>query len=86
MRETYRRRAERRLVSGEGIALRRRRATDVETVFGDIKNNWSFKRFALRGLEKASLEWGLVALGRNTRKLHKATSRGNAAKQTTAQA
>lgn len=59
-----------------GVVLRRRRATDVETVFGDIKSNWGFKRFTLRGLEKASLEWGLAALGHNMRKLHEAVSRG----------
>lgn len=81
LRESYRRRAERRLTSDEGIVLRRRRATDVETVFGDIKNNWGFKRFTLRGLEKVSLEWGLVSLGHNMRKLHEAISRKNAAKQ-----
>lgn len=86
LREAYRKRAERRLTSDEGIVLRRRRATDVETVFGDIKNNWNFKRFTMRGLEKASLEWGLAALGHNMRKLHEAIGRGNAAKQATAQA
>ncbi|WP_302547014.1 transposase [Gordonibacter pamelaeae] len=69
-----------------GVVLRRRRATDVETVFGDIKSNWGFKRFTLRGLEKASLEWGLAALGHNMRKLHEAVSRGNAAKQAMARA
>ena len=84
LREAYRKRAERRLTSDEGIVLRRRRATDVETVFGDVKNNWGFKRFTLRGLEKASLEWGLVALGHNMRKLFEAINRGNAAKQTMA--
>lgn len=65
----YRSRAERRLTSDEGIVLRRRRATDVETVFGDIKNNWGFKRFTLRGIEKVTHEWGLVALGHNMRKI-----------------
>lgn len=65
----YRRQAERRLTSSEGICLRRRRATDVETVFGDIKNNWGFKRFSLRGLNKVTHEWGLVALGHNMRKI-----------------
>lgn len=84
LREAYRRRAERRLTSDEGVVLRRRRATDVETVFGDIKNNWGFKRFTLRGLEKVSLEWGLVALGHNMRKIHEAINRGNAVKQTIA--
>lgn len=41
----------------------------METVFGDIKSNWRFKRFTLRGLAKATHEWGLVALGHNMRKI-----------------
>jgi len=57
------------LLSEEGVKLRKRRSTDVETVFGNIKQNLKFKRFSLRGLEKVSLEWGWVALGHNMRKL-----------------
>ena len=78
--ERYRTRAAKRLTSDEGVILRRRRATDVETVFGDIKHNWGFKRFTMRGLAKASLEWGLVALGHNMRKLHQALSGTNPTK------
>lgn len=76
LRDTYRKRAERRLTSDEGVILRRRRATDVETVFGDIKQNHGFKRFTLRGLEKVTLEWHLVALGHNMRKLFEAIGKG----------
>lgn len=54
--------------------MRRRRATDVETVFGDVKRNWSFKRFTLRGIEKVSHEWRLLMMGHNLRKLAKALS------------
>lgn len=68
-RDAYRKAASKRLTSDEGIVLRRRRATDVETVFGNIKNNFCFNRFTLRGLEKATLEFGLIALGHNMRKL-----------------
>lgn len=78
LRDACRRRAERRLASAEGMILRHRRATDVETVFGDIKHNHGFKRFTLRGLEKVTLEWELVALGHNMRKLFKAMT-GNSA-------
>ncbi|MEI2998200.1 MAG: transposase [Senegalimassilia faecalis] len=52
-----------------GSALRKRRSVDVETVFGDIKRNLGFARFTLRGLEKVTLEWRLVAAGHNIRKL-----------------
>ena len=72
LRDAYRTRAAELLTSDEGIDLRRRRATDVETVFGDIKQNYGFKRFTLRGIEKVTHEWGLVALGHNMRKLQAA--------------
>lgn len=60
------------LTSEEGIKLRRRRATDVETVFGDIKRNWNFRRFSLRGLSKVAHEWRLLMMGHNIRKLTRA--------------
>ena len=47
----------------------------METVFGDIKRNLGFTRFTLRGLEKVTLEWRLVATGHNIRKLFLAESR-----------
>ena len=52
-----------------GSALRKRRSVDVETVFGDVERNLGFTRFTPRGLEKVTLEWRLVAAGRNIRKL-----------------
>ena len=58
------------LTSEEGLALRKRRATDVETVFGNIKQNYGFRRFSMRGIEKVSLEWGWMMMGHNMRKLH----------------
>ncbi len=65
----YREKAAALLTSEEGIDLRRRRATDVETVFGNIKRNWGFKRFTLRGIAKAAHEWRLLMMGHNMRKL-----------------
>ena len=73
-RDAYRKRAAKRLTSDEGIELRRRRATDVETVFGNIKSNHRFSRFTFRGITKTTLEFGLVALGHNLRKLCTQTS------------
>ena len=52
-----------------GSVLWKRRSGDVETVFGDIERNLGFTRFTLRGLEKVTPEWRLVAAGRNIRKL-----------------
>ena len=71
----YRRRASEMLRTEAGSALRKRRSVDVETVFGDIKRNLGFRRFTLRGLEKVTLEWRLVATGHNIRKLFLAESR-----------
>lgn len=71
----YRRRASEMLHTEVGSALRKRRSVDVETVFGDIKRNLGFARFTLRGLEKVSHEWRLVAAGHNIRKLFLAESR-----------
>lgn len=71
----FRSRASEMLHTETGSALRKRRSVDVETVFGDIKRNLGFTRFTLRGLEKVTLEWRLVATGHNIRKLFLAESR-----------
>ena len=68
--DAHRRRAEALLNSERGEELKKRRSTDVETVFGDIKRDFGFTRFTLRGLEKCTLEFRLVAAGHNIRKLH----------------
>ena len=68
-RDRLRKKAAERLTSDEGVVLRRRRATDVETVFGDVKRNWGFRRFTLRGIEKVAHEWRLLMMGHNIRKL-----------------
>lgn len=58
-----------RLCSEKGIAHRKKRPIDVEPVFGIIKQNRSFRRFLLRGLDKVSIEFGLVALAHNLMKM-----------------
>lgn len=62
------RQADELLLSEQGIRHRKQRPCDVEPVFGNIKNNHHFKRFMLRGLEKVSIETGLIALAHNLRK------------------
>jgi transposase len=59
----YRNQAKELLTSKEGIKLRKKRSVDIETVFGNIKQNFGFRRFTLRGIEKVSLEWGLMVQG-----------------------
>jgi len=61
--------ARERLLSEEGKVLRKRRSVENETVFGEIKSNWGFRRFHLRGMKKVAVEWGLLALGYNIRRL-----------------
>jgi transposase len=65
----YRQQARENLLSAQGIALRQSRSTEPETVFGDIKHNMEFRRFMLRGLKKVDIEWGLLCMAHNLRKL-----------------
>lgn len=67
--QRYREEARRNLTSKEGERLRAERSTEVETVFGDIKQNMRFRRFHLRGEDKVRIEWGLVCLAHNMRKM-----------------
>ena len=60
--------AKERLMSDEGKKLRSQRAIEDETVFGRIKQDWSFRRFLLRGLEKVKTEWGLLSIAHNMAK------------------
>ena len=65
----YRQQAKENLLSEQGIALRQLRSIEPETVFGDVKHNMGFRRFMLRGLKKVEVEWGLVCMAHNLRKL-----------------
>ena len=58
-----------KLLSPEGRYLRGRRCCEVESVFGQIKWNDGFKRFLLRGLDKVNIEWGLISIAHNMKKL-----------------
>ena len=58
----YRREGRANLTSEKGIELRKKRSTDVESVFGLIKQNMGFRRFYLRGLKKVNIECGLVSI------------------------
>ncbi len=43
----------------------KRRGIEVESVFGQIKENRRFRRFLLRGLDKVKTEWGLLSIAHN---------------------
>lgn len=59
-----------RLKTASGKALYKLRQQTVEPVFGIIKSALGFRQFLLRGVNKASLEWDLVCLAYNVRRLH----------------
>ncbi len=56
------------LLSERGTELRAQRHIEPEPVFGRLKNNWGFRRFLLRGLEKVKVEWGLLCIAHNLAK------------------
>lgn len=58
-----------KLATAEGKAIYARRKAVVEPVFGQIKEARGFRRFLLRGVEKAQSEWALVCTGHNLLKL-----------------
>lgn len=60
-----------RLQTTAGRALYRLRQQTVEPVFGIIKEALGFRRFSLRGLAGAEMEWTLVCLAYNLRRLHR---------------
>jgi len=60
-----------RLQTPAGRERYRLRQQTVEPVFGIIKEALGFRRFSLRGLAGAELEWTLVCLAYNFRRLHR---------------
>lgn len=65
----YKQKARERLLSEQGIYHRGRRCIEPEAVFAQIKHNSQFNRFRLRGLEKVNIEFTLVAIAHNLRKM-----------------
>ncbi len=59
-----------RTATAAGRALYKLRQQTVEPVFGIIKSVLGLRRFLLRGLAKVSLEWVLVCLAYNLKRLH----------------
>lgn len=67
--EKYKKEAYENLTSEKGVKLRKQRNTDVESVFGHIKENRGFRRFMLRGLKKVSTEFGYLCIAHNLLKI-----------------
>jgi hypothetical protein len=67
--DAYRNRTRENLNTETGISLIKRRSFEIETFFGDLKHNQSYRRIRLRGLPKANLELGLLSISYNLRKM-----------------
>ncbi len=61
----YKQQVRDQLASDAGAALMKRRGIEVESVFGQIKENRRFRRFLLRGLDQVKTEWGLLSIAHN---------------------
>ena len=59
-----------RLKTAAGRAQYKLRQQTVEPVFGIIKSAMGFRQFLLRGVEKVGLEWRLVCVAYNLKRLH----------------
>jgi len=64
-----------RLATPQGIAAYRRRGPLAEGPFGDIKHNHGFRRFSMRGLQRAQGEWAFQNTVTNLLKIHAALTR-----------
>ena len=60
-----------KLETDDAKAHYRKRKQTVEPVFGIIKSAIGFTRFRLRSLPKATIEWTLIALAYNCRRIHR---------------
>jgi len=67
---TARERMQYRTSTQAGKTLYKPRKETVEPVIGIIKSAMGFRQFLLRGKAKVSLEWSLVTLAYNMRRLH----------------
>lgn len=65
----HRAKAREKLTSERGLMHRSKRPIEVEAVFGQLKSNNKFSRFTLRKMDKVNIEFGLMSIGHNLRKL-----------------
>jgi hypothetical protein len=62
---------ERKLKTKRGKNIYKKRKETVEPVFGIIKSVMGFRQFMLRGIEKVNIEWSLVSVAYNFKRLHR---------------
>jgi Transposase DDE domain len=68
--EAFKEQAKEKLTSEKGVEKRKQRSIEVESVFGDLKYNMKHERFMLRSLEKVYVEYGLLSIAHNLRKVY----------------
>ena len=73
---TARERMIHRTATAAGKALYKPRKETVEPVFGISKSAMGFRQFHMRGKAKGGLEWSLVTLAYDMRRLHRLGMRG----------
>ena len=61
--------AERLIVSDDGIILRMNRSIQVEGAFGVLKEDYAFRRFLTRGKHKTQTQFLLLSFAFNIQKL-----------------
>lgn len=67
--EEYKRKTREKLSTQQGKILMKNRSHDIETCFGDIKQNMLFRRVHLRGINKVQTECTIIAMAHNLRKM-----------------
>ena len=67
--EKHKQKTRERIQTDTGKKLMKNRSHEVETCFGDIKQNMMFRRVHLRGLEKVQTECMIIAMAHNLRKM-----------------
>jgi hypothetical protein len=60
-----------RLKTEEGYRNYKKRKETIEPAFGIIKSVMGFRQFLMRGLKKVGIEWDLVILAYNFKRLHR---------------
>lgn len=68
--EVYKQQAKVLLDTPEGKEKRSQRSIEVESAFGDIKFNMKYDRFILRGKQKVCIEYGILSMAHNLRKVY----------------
>ena len=71
----YKARARELLMSEEGLRHRSRRPIEPESVFGQIKYDWHYRRFRHRGKGKVYMDFAILAMAFNLKKLFKRTDK-----------